>query len=99
MADVRTKGAASAHDPNVCVVVIAFERNDDVFVENVGSTGVDTIGVVIISSPITDEDGEENVVSPEDEDTFALVVALGGMSIVCVSLPKIKRKRFFCGVK
>lgn len=34
----------------------------------------------------------------DDDDEVLLLAVCGGMSIVCVSLPKMRRKRFFCGV-
>lgn len=83
MVGERTNGAASAHEPNVCVVVIAFERNDDDVGANDEITEVETVEVLmVVSSTAVEDEGDDNVVSPDDEDTFALVVALSGMSIV-----------------
>lgn len=110
MTGERTNGAVNAHEPNVCVVVIALERNDVVCVvfNNKDEDEDEHVGVAdangeLISSLMTDDVGEEIVTSPplsddeevEDDDTLPFD---GGMSIVLISLPNIKRKRFFCGV-
>lgn len=123
----RTKGAARAHEPNVCVVVIALERNDEdddgcCVAENNGANGV-----VLFADEVEQEEGvpvvsgtgelpssliidvgvcEEIVISPTleendddaDDDDDVTFPFDGGMSIVLISLPNIKRKRFFCGV-
>jgi len=45
--------------------------------------------IVVVAAPAA---------TPAAAAVVVVVVFVGGMSIVCDSLPNIKRNRFFCGV-
>ena len=85
-------GADKAQEPKVCS---RLGRNGII----AAVTTEDVVEATDEVDELNDEfDGETTIEEEHEDGDVEIADTLGGMSIVWLSLPNLRRKRFFCGV-